>query len=177
MTETAGDAPIRILMLEDSALDAELIQAQLSRARMAFVIQRVWTREAFLAELDGDRHDVILADHVLPGFDGDTAWRQFTDPRAAAMAEPLAVALHGVSLSLAADAPPDAMPSALPTTLLTAPPVTVTASTSGGGYRAGVGAVSGWAASGSSPIWAVISAAQRAIVGASNRTEIGKSTR
>lgn len=73
MTETAGDAPIRILMLEDSALDAELIQAQLSRARMAFVIQRVWTREAFLAELDGDRHDVILADHVLPGFDGDTA--------------------------------------------------------------------------------------------------------
>ena len=59
MTETPRDAPIRILMLEDSALDAELIQAQLSRARMAFVIQRVWTREAFLAELDGVR-DVLF---------------------------------------------------------------------------------------------------------------------
>ena len=73
MTETARDAPIRILMLEDSALDAELIEAQLTRARMDFQVRRVWTRDAFIAELDAERHDVILADHVLPGFDGDTA--------------------------------------------------------------------------------------------------------
>ncbi|MBD8694563.1 PAS domain-containing protein [Stenotrophomonas sp. CFBP 13718] len=73
MTEPRRDAPIRILMLEDSALDAELITAQLSRARLNFTVQRVWTRAAFLAELDDQRYDIILADHVLPGFDGDSA--------------------------------------------------------------------------------------------------------
>ena len=65
--------PIRILMLEDSALDAELILAQLTRARLDFVHERVWQREAFIEAVQARRHDVILADHVLPGFDGDSA--------------------------------------------------------------------------------------------------------
>ncbi len=73
MTETARDAGIRILMLEDSPLDAELIEAQLERARLRCSVHRVWTRDTFIAELDAERYDVILADHVLPGFDGDTA--------------------------------------------------------------------------------------------------------
>lgn len=74
MTETVPQGTIRILMLEDSALDAELIVAQLARGMaVPFTVHRVWTRDAFLAGLEGDRHDVILADHVLPGFDGDTA--------------------------------------------------------------------------------------------------------
>jgi len=64
---------IRILMLEDSALDAELIGAQLKRARLAVQSQRVWTREGFVEALEIGDFDVILADHVLPGFDGDTA--------------------------------------------------------------------------------------------------------
>ena len=68
-----GAPVIRILMLEDSALDAELILAQLTRARMAFVHERVWQREAFIEALRAKQHDVILADHVLPGFDGDAA--------------------------------------------------------------------------------------------------------
>lgn len=65
--------PIRILMLEDSALDAELILAQLTRARLDYVHERVWQREAFIEAVQARRHDVILADHVLPGFDGDSA--------------------------------------------------------------------------------------------------------
>ena len=64
---------LRILMLEDSALDAELITAQLQRAGLDFEIERLWTRDAFIEAIESDRFDVILADHVLPGFDGDAA--------------------------------------------------------------------------------------------------------
>ncbi|MDR2961741.1 MAG: response regulator [Stenotrophomonas sp.] len=64
---------LRILMLEDSALDAELISAQLQRAGLEFEAERLWTRNAFIEALDSRRFDVILADHVLPGFDGDAA--------------------------------------------------------------------------------------------------------
>ncbi len=73
MAEPGREVPIRVLMLEDSALDAELIGAQLAAARLKIDATRVWTREAFLAALATQDHDVILADHVLPGFDGDTA--------------------------------------------------------------------------------------------------------
>ncbi|WP_313144673.1 response regulator [Stenotrophomonas sp.] len=64
---------LRILMLEDSALDAELITAQLQRAGLEFETERLWTRDAFIDAIESDRFDVILADHVLPGFDGDAA--------------------------------------------------------------------------------------------------------
>lgn len=64
---------LRILMLEDSALDAELITAQLRRAGLEFEAERLWTRNAFIEAIDSRAFDVILADHVLPGFDGDAA--------------------------------------------------------------------------------------------------------
>jgi PAS domain S-box-containing protein len=73
MVEGLGNGPIRILLLEDSALDAELIQAQLTAARLPFAIDRVWTLDAFAAALGGRRHDIILSDHLLRGFDGDDA--------------------------------------------------------------------------------------------------------
>ncbi len=73
MVEAPRNTAIRILMLEDSALDAELIVAQLKRAHLAFSTDRVWTREDFLRAIESGGYDVILADHVLPGFDGDTA--------------------------------------------------------------------------------------------------------
>ncbi|WMJ69305.1 response regulator [Stenotrophomonas sp. 24(2023)] len=66
-------ASIRILMLEDSALDAELILAQLARAGLKVDSHRVWARDPFIDSLVNGHFDIILADHVLPGFDGDTA--------------------------------------------------------------------------------------------------------
>ncbi|KLA94580.1 response regulator [Xanthomonas hortorum pv. gardneri] len=73
MVDSRTDTPIRILMLEDNALDAELIGAQLAAGRLKFEATRVWTRETFLDALATREHDIILADHVLPGFDGDSA--------------------------------------------------------------------------------------------------------
>lgn len=62
-----------MLSLEDSALDADLIAAHLAAGGLAADIVRVWTRSDFERALDERAFDVILADHVLPAFDGDTA--------------------------------------------------------------------------------------------------------
>ncbi|SEI51384.1 PAS domain-containing protein [Frateuria terrea] len=63
---------VRVLLLEDSALDAELVVNQLITSGLQLDLRRVWTRESFLDALGHDP-DVILADHVLPQFDGDAA--------------------------------------------------------------------------------------------------------
>ncbi len=73
MAEGAVARTIRILMVEDSALDAELITAQLQRAGVAFTAERTWSHDGMREALEQRTFDVILADHVLPGFDGDAA--------------------------------------------------------------------------------------------------------
>ena len=73
MAEGAVSRTIRILMVEDSALDAELITAQLERAGVAFTAERTWSHDGMRQALEQHDFDVILADHVLPGFDGDAA--------------------------------------------------------------------------------------------------------
>jgi signal transduction histidine kinase len=68
---TASPAsPLRILHLEDSDLDAELVEAILDDLKLACRIKRVMTREDFVQEARPGRHDLILADYVLPMFDG-----------------------------------------------------------------------------------------------------------
>ena len=47
--EPGARAPIRILLIEDSDLDAELIAAALDDAGLACRIDRVMTRDAFAA--------------------------------------------------------------------------------------------------------------------------------
>lgn len=61
---------LRILLLEDSPVDAELNERVLRKAGMAFTALRVETQQAFVAALDEFRPDLILADYKLPGFDG-----------------------------------------------------------------------------------------------------------
>ncbi|WP_312236424.1 PAS domain-containing protein [Stenotrophomonas sp.] len=73
MADAAPGTPIRILMVEDNALDAELIALQLRRAALPFTFERTWSHQGMLDALRGAAFDVILADHVLPGFDGDAA--------------------------------------------------------------------------------------------------------
>ncbi|WP_342151465.1 response regulator [Methylorubrum sp. SB2] len=65
--------PLRILHLEDSDLDAELIEAELDNLGHPVVIERVITRDEFAAAAQPGRHDIILADYVLPTFDGVSA--------------------------------------------------------------------------------------------------------
>ena len=68
----AQDA-LRILILEDVPMDAELVEYELERARVPFLSHRVDSREGFLEALDGFKPDLILSDYTLPRFDGMTA--------------------------------------------------------------------------------------------------------
>ncbi len=64
---------LRILLLEDNALDAELIQAALAEGGLECDATRVQTRDDFRAALDTGCFDLILADYSLPSFDGLSA--------------------------------------------------------------------------------------------------------
>ena len=62
--------PLRVLILEHAAADAELTVAELERAGYDVQAMVVSGREEFLAELARDRHDVVLADYRLPDWNG-----------------------------------------------------------------------------------------------------------
>ena len=64
---------LRILNLEDSPYDTELIQARLDEDGIACEIMRVDTKEDYIHALEEIGIDLILADYSLPGFDGISA--------------------------------------------------------------------------------------------------------
>jgi two-component system, cell cycle sensor histidine kinase and response regulator CckA len=64
---------LRILILEDVPMDAELVEYELARARIPFLSHRVDSREGFLDALEQFGPDLILSDYTLPRFDGMTA--------------------------------------------------------------------------------------------------------
>lgn len=64
---------IRILILEDVATDAELIEEELRYAGILFTSKRVSTKKAYLDELDNSCPDLILSDYNLPQYDGELA--------------------------------------------------------------------------------------------------------
>ncbi len=66
----AEDTEIRILLVEDSDIDAELLAGHLQKAEMRVSIERVLDRPGFVAALGRGGVDIILADYALPDFDG-----------------------------------------------------------------------------------------------------------
>lgn len=64
---------IRILMLEDSAAEAELIRHELDRAGLQSHIERVDSQEAFSAAVRNFAPDVVLSDHSLGQFSSSAA--------------------------------------------------------------------------------------------------------
>jgi len=66
-------AALRILILEDVPMDAELVEYELERARIPFLSRRVDSRDGFLHALEEFGPDLILSDYTLPRFDGMTA--------------------------------------------------------------------------------------------------------
>lgn len=61
-----------ILLVEDSAADAELIERELRAGGLSFTLRRVHDRPSYEAAL-AQRPDLVLSDHALPQFDGLTA--------------------------------------------------------------------------------------------------------
>ncbi len=64
---------IRILMLEDTATDAELVELELRQAGIAFTAMQVQTRDDFIRALETFDPDLVLSDYRLPAFDGRSA--------------------------------------------------------------------------------------------------------
>jgi DNA-binding NtrC family response regulator len=64
---------VRILILEDEALDAELAQRLLVRAALSFTAVVVDTRTSFVEQMAAFGPDLILSDYHLPGFSGREA--------------------------------------------------------------------------------------------------------
>lgn len=74
-TEMVGAAKIRILLLEDSHIDAELIENQLGKIGMPVETVGATRKREFEAVLETGEYDLIIADYSLPDFDGMAAFR------------------------------------------------------------------------------------------------------
>ena len=64
---------LRVLLVEDSESDAELLEIKLRRGGFDATVHRVETAEAFSAALDAQAWDLVIADHLLPTFDAPRA--------------------------------------------------------------------------------------------------------
>jgi len=73
MSEPAPAGALDILLLEDSAFDAELLRAALERSHPGARFTWVKDEAGFTAALGGHRFDVVLSDYQLPGFSGAEA--------------------------------------------------------------------------------------------------------
>ena len=66
-------AKLRLLLLEDSADDADLLAIELAGAGLDTELRRVATRDAYVAALAGFAPDIVVSDYDLPGFSGGEA--------------------------------------------------------------------------------------------------------
>jgi DNA-binding NarL/FixJ family response regulator len=72
---------IRILILEDSEADAELVRHELDRAGLVTILERVDSEEAFASAVRDFAPDVVLSDHTLGQFHSRVAQQILRDLR------------------------------------------------------------------------------------------------
>lgn len=66
-------APLRVLLVEDSENDAALLEIALQRTGFLTQCDRVQTAEGLANALDRQEWDLVIADYVMPQFDGLSA--------------------------------------------------------------------------------------------------------
>ena len=64
---------LRIIVVEDSAADLELLEHELRKAGIDFSHRHIHTEDDFLAALQEGPPDLVLADCTLPAFSGQEA--------------------------------------------------------------------------------------------------------
>ena len=64
---------LRVLIVEDSLNDADLVVRELERGGYAVTYERVQTADAMQAALTSSRWDVVLSDYHMPGFSAPAA--------------------------------------------------------------------------------------------------------
>src|ERR1700681_4409941 len=68
--------PLRVLHLEDSPRDAEMVRHKLDIEGVSCNILVANSKDSFEAALTGESFDLILSDYNLPGYDGVAALKQ-----------------------------------------------------------------------------------------------------
>jgi diguanylate cyclase len=71
--EPRPSAMLRVLIVEDSENDAALLAAQLARAGRRIIHQRVDSAAAMRDALFAAEWDIVISDHVMPGFSSSSA--------------------------------------------------------------------------------------------------------
>jgi len=66
---------LKILLVEDSETDADLLIRFLKRENIKFTHSRVWSKDDFLNILNTNNFDLIISDQSLPQFSGMEAFR------------------------------------------------------------------------------------------------------
>lgn len=74
MVSNPSASPLRILHLEDSLPDHQLVCRALNKAQLAYSIQRVESLGAFVDIVNAGECEIVLADYRLPGFTAIEAW-------------------------------------------------------------------------------------------------------
>jgi len=72
-SKAARPTPLRALIVEDRAADADLILRELKRGGFVTTHERVETADALRAALDKHSWDIVLSDYYLPTFDAPGA--------------------------------------------------------------------------------------------------------
>ena len=65
-----ADAPLRLLLIEDSPDDALFLERELRKAGYDFTARRVETEAQTAEALAGGTWDLVISDYVIPGFGG-----------------------------------------------------------------------------------------------------------
>ena len=69
------DAKINILLVEDSATDADILVRHLRKEKIDFDYSRVWSKEGFVESIMENTYDLVIADQNLPQFSGLEAFK------------------------------------------------------------------------------------------------------
>lgn len=91
---------IKILFLEDTNSDVELIKYELKKAELNYQAEIVETEANFISSLETFSPDVIISDYSLPSFDGMSAFRLFKERK---MLIPFILVTSNLSEQLALD--------------------------------------------------------------------------
>lgn len=94
----------RILHLEDSPIDHELVKFVLQKSDVAYTLHRVETLPEFLIHACSEPIDVILADYRLPGFTAIDAWTALLAQSGAGTPPPFIILSGAIGEPAAVDA-------------------------------------------------------------------------
>ncbi len=86
-------ADLRVLLVEDDPMDAELTVRELQKSGFALEWQRVDTPAAFMNQLIHDPPDLIISDHAMPQFSSEDALHRL---KMSGLAIPFIVLSHAI---------------------------------------------------------------------------------